>query len=203
MTELKILTAVTPAVLQKTVKRIGAPNALRQVLRELETALSPYREMYAQFQLVAEYSGMASIRQMHAYASNPTNLAIVVASSVLDEAEKFEKLYKETVEKNASTFQYLRTLNPFALYPLSASNFLDLYFVAVESAKGSSNLAAAFQMSQHPNTASKEVLKRWVGKTIVGAGVSDNRKRQLSAMGIDPEEPLKKIRRIERRDDDE
>ena len=72
-----------------------------------------------QFQLVAEYSGMASIKQMHSYASNPTNLAIVVASSIPDKAEKFERIYSTLAAKHGDVFPYLTTLNPGALLPLS------------------------------------------------------------------------------------
>ena len=38
---------------------------------------------------------------------------------------------------------------------------------------------------------------------MVGTGMSEDRKRKLQALGVDAEEVLKKIKRIEKREDDE
>ena len=106
-----------------------------------------------------------AIRQMHAYASSPSNLAIAIAATVLDEASRFEVEFARVMRQHGDDFQYLRTINPAA--PLLSQLSRSIFRCAVESAKGSHNLTAAFQMSQHPTTVAKDVLKRWVGKSYL------------------------------------
>ena len=166
-------------------------------------AVTPYSEFYIQLRMVAEFSGMSAIKQMHTYTTNPTNLAIVVSTAVLDEAESFKDLYQEILERSGDDFPFLRLLNPAALLPLSASNYPDLYYVSVESAKSAQSLIVSFQTSHHPTATSKDTLKKWVKRSIVGVGVSEDRKRRLELMGINPDEAIKKINRLEKREDDD
>ena len=194
--------SVTPHILQQTARRVNVPETFGQVLGMTSTAETPYLEFYVQLRLVAEYSRLSAIKQMHSYATNPTNLAIVVSTAVLDEAESFKNQYQEILERSGDEFPFLRLLNPAALLPLSAS-FPDLYYVAVESAKSAQSLNNAFQTSHHPTATSKDTLKKWVKRSIVGVGVSGERKRRLETMGINPDEAIRKINRLEKREDDE
>ena len=195
--------SINTKTLQQAARRVDIPKALKLVLREADNVETPYKELYKQLLLVAEFSGMSAIKQMFSYASNPTNLAIVISSAVLDEAERFLKTHKEISDAYGPDFSYLRILNPAALSRLSAAHFSDLYYVAVESAKSSLSLNAAFQVSQHPTITSKDTLRKWVKRSMVGVAVSEDRKRRLTLLGINPEEAMKKIQRLEKREEDE
>ena len=179
--------SVTTSVLQQAAKRVDIPKALRVVLRKTPDSETPYKELYVQLKLVAEVSGMSAIRQMYTYAAGLTNLAIVVSTAVLDEAESFKARYLDLQTRHGEDFPFLTILDSASLMPLTAANYPDLYFVSVEPAKSSQNLNTAFQTSQHPTPTAKDTLRKWVKKSIVGVGVSEDRKRRLEVLGINPE----------------
>ncbi|GFS22767.1 hypothetical protein ElyMa_006960000 [Elysia marginata] len=54
------------------------------------------------------------------------------------------------------------------------------------------------QTSAHPTKISKSILKKLSTKPLAGIGMSEDRKREFGQFGIDPDQFLKKIRRIER-----
>ncbi|GFS20382.1 hypothetical protein ElyMa_001569300 [Elysia marginata] len=177
-------------------------SLLKQFI-ELRASILQLRCLYDP-DLHGSCSDVSSVGSGSTYSLNePAGAGMAYSNSISSNINKIHINSSSNCNVLKSPHQLRRMLlmggvNPSALTHLASANFPDLYTVSVVSARGAGNLTAAFQTSAHPTTISKSILKKWPTRLLARIGMAEDRKREIAQFGIDLDQVLKKIRRIER-----
>lgn len=158
-----------------------------------------------QVALVYSRAGMTSIEAMYSYVKAPRNAAIYLPT-VRTQALAFKRAYEaaksEVESKHPGAWLYARSIMPEVLAKLSTSDFYDLYYVAVKTAKKTGQLdSVQFVMSERTVSVDRSQIDRALRVQITAGvfGTGEGFEADLGMLGLDVSAAREAIAKIGKR----